>query len=115
MRNNRQSFPIDVRTGWLDYSPALRARASQHVRSRLAEFASEIRSVTLRFSDDEPLTVTHRRCDIEVMTTFAGPTSASSVGHDLSALVDRALETVVERLRQGTSARPHADFRRRIA
>jgi hypothetical protein len=25
------------------------------------------------------------------------------------------LETVVERLRQGTSARPHADFRRRIA
>ena len=101
MRTDQQPFPIDVRTGWVDYSPALRRHASQRMRSRLAEFASQIRSVTVRISDDEAHTIAHRRCDLEVMT-HAGPISASSVGVDLFALVDRALDTVEEILRQRT-------------
>ena len=114
MRTDRQPFPIDVRTGWVDYSPALRRHASQRMRSRLAEFASQIRSVTVRFSDDEAHTTAHRRCDLEVMT-HAGPISASSVAVDLFALVDRAVEIVVEELRLRPSAQTHTELRRRIA
>ena len=115
MRSDQQPFPIAVRTGWVDYSPALCSHASQRIRSGLAEFASQIRSVAVRFSADEPYTIAHRRCDIEVMTTHAGPIAAWSVGVDLSTLVDRALETVVEMLRQRTTTHPHAELRRRIA
>jgi len=84
------------------------------MRSRLAEFVSQIRSVTVRFSDDEAHTIAHRRCDIEVITP-AGPISASSVGVDLFALVDRALDIVVENLPQRTATHPHAAHRRRSA
>ena len=115
MRNGQQPFPIDVRTGWVNYSPALRHHASQRVRSRLAEFASQIRSVTVRCSGDEPQTIAQRHCEIEVATTHAGPISASSVGVDLFALVDRAVEIVVENFRQRPSAQTHAERRRRIA
>ena len=45
--------------------------------------------------------------------THAGPISASSVGVDLFALVDRALDTVEEILRQRTATHPHAALRRR--
>ena len=115
MRNGQQPFPIDVRTGWVDYSPAFRHHASQRLRSRLAEFASQIRSVTVRCSGDEPQTIAHRQCEIEVITTHAGPISASSVGVDPFALVDRAVEIVVEILRQRPSAQTHAELGRRIA
>ena len=115
MRNSQQPFPIDVRTGWVDYSPALRHHASERVRSRLTEFASQIRSVTVRCSGDEPQTIAHRRCEIEVTTTHAGPISASSVGVNLFALVDRAMEIVVEKLRQRPNAQTHRERRRRIA
>ena len=115
MRNSQQPFPIDVRTGWVDYSPALRHHASQRLRSRLTEFASQIRSVTVRCSGDEPQTTAQRHCEIEVVTTHAGPISASSVGVDPFALVDRAVEIVVETLRQRSSTQTHAERRRRIA
>ena len=115
MRNGQQPFPIDVRTGWVNYSPALRHHASQRVRSRLAECASQIRSVTVRCSADEPQTIAHRHCEIEVTTTHAGPISASSVGVDLLALVDRAVEIVAEKLRQRPNAQTHAELGRRIA
>ena len=72
MRHAQQRFPIDVRTGWVDYSPALRYHASQRIRARLAEFASQIRSVTVLISDDEPHKTGQRCCEIEVMTTHSG-------------------------------------------
>jgi hypothetical protein len=84
------------------------------MRSRLAEFASQIRSVTVGISADEAHTVAHRRCDIEVMT-HAGQISASSVGVDLFALVDRALDRVVEILGQRTAPHPYAAIRQRSA
>lgn len=115
MRHEQHRFPIDVRTGWVDYSPALRYHASQRIRSSLADFASRIRSVTVRISDDEPHEPTQRRCDIAVMTTHAGPVSASSVGVNLFMLVDRAVDSVMEMLRHRASAEPHSEMRQRIA
>ena len=115
MRHAQQRFPIDVRTGWVDYSPALRYHASQRIRARLAEFASQIRSVTVRISDDEPHKTAQRCCEIEVMTTHSGPISASSVGVELFTLVDRTVDRVVEILRQRTSGEPHRELGQRIA
>ena len=115
MRNTQQQFPIEVRTGWVDYSPALRYHASQRIRSRLAKFAGLIRSITVRFSDDEPRKTAQRRCDIEVMTTGAGPISGSSVGVELFTLVERAVDRVVEALRHRTSDEPGRELRQRIA
>lgn len=115
MRKSQQSFPIDVRTGWVDYSPAIRYHASQRIRSRVAEYASLIRSVAVRMSADEPSQMSHRRCDTEVMTVRASPIAASAIGLDLFNLVDGTVDTVVELLRQRTSAESHRERRQRIA
>ena len=115
MRHAQQRFSIDVRTGWVDYSPALRHHAGERIRASLAEFASQIRSVTVRIWNDEPHHPTQRRCEIEVMTTHAGPISGSSAGTELFGLVDRAVDAVVETFGQRTSDRPLRELHRRIA
>ena len=115
MRHAQHRFPIDVRTGWVDYSPALRFHVSQRIRTCLAECASKIRSVTVRISDDEPHKAAQRRCEIEVMTTDTGPISASSVSVNLFTLVDRAVDSAVGKLLQRASAEPHNEPRKRIA
>ena len=114
MRNTQQ-FPIEVQTGWVDYSPALRYHTSQRIRSRLAEFAPRIRSITVRMSDDAPHNTAQRRCDIEALTTDAGPIAASSVGVELFTLVERAVDTVVEILRQRIGGEPRREHRQRVA
>ena len=113
MRNSQQPFPIEVRTGWSDYSPALQHHASERVAARFAEFSSRIRGVVVRCSDDEPQAGARRRCDIEVMTTHAGPIMASASGEDLFELVEQASKTAVGILRQRTYA--HDEVPRRIA
>ena len=115
MRTEQQQFPIEVRTGWVDYSPALRYHASQQVGARLARFAGLIRSVTVRFSDDAPGTAAQRRCDIDVTTRDGGPISGSSVGVERFTLVDRAVDAVVELLRHRTSHGPGRELRQRMA
>jgi ribosome-associated translation inhibitor RaiA len=109
---NAQRFPIDVRTGWIDYSPALRHHASHRIRSLHPELASQIRAVTLRISDAEAHEPAQRRCDVEVMTTHAGPISASSVGVELFTLVDRAVDTLEEKLREHAGAAPYGELQR---
>ena len=115
MPNSEQPFPIDVRTGWVDYSPALLHHASHRIRSRLAELTSEIRSVVLRMSDAKPHDSTRRRCHVEVMTRNAGPISASTVGVDLFTLVDGTVDRVAEMLGERLGAVPTSDLRQRIA
>ena len=115
MRHALQRFPVDVRTGWMDYSPAFHYYASQRIRSRLAAFASQIRAVTVRISQDEPHTTAQRHCEIEVMTTHAGQVSASSVGVKLFTLLDRAVDSVVDVLRQRARAESQSESRQRIA
>lgn len=115
MPNSQQPFPIEVRTSWVDYSPALRHHAEQRLRSRLAAFASDIRSAVLRISDPEPHDSTHRHCYIEVMTRNAGPISASIVSDDLFAAVDSTVERIGEILQERVGAIPDSDRRQRIA
>ena len=74
-----QRFPVDVRTSWLDYSPAFHYQAAQRIRSGLAEFASQVRAVTVRISDDESHKTAQRQCEIEVMMTHPGQVSASAL------------------------------------
>jgi hypothetical protein len=100
MHKARQQFPVYVRTGWMDYSPALHHHATERVGSLLAGFAPQIRSVTVRIADDASPNARQRRCDIEVMTKAAGPISASSVGVNPFRLVDGAVDTVFEMLPQ---------------
>ena len=99
----------------MDYSPAFHYYASQRIRSRLAAFASQIRAVTVRISQDEPHTTAQRHCEIEVMTTHAGQVSASSVGVKLFTLLDRAVDSVVDVLRQRARAESQSESRQRIA
>ena len=115
MRNGHTRFPINVHTGWVDYSPALRSYASQRIKSRLAEFAPQIRVVTVRISSDGPQMVSRRRCDIEVLTTGAEAITASASGVPMFTVIDRALDTVVRKLRMHASAEPQDDRRQRIA
>jgi len=65
MRHAPQRFPVDVRTGWLDYSPALHYRASQRIGAGLAAFVSQVRAVTVRISNDEPHKTAQRHCEID--------------------------------------------------
>ena len=114
MSNSQQLYPIHVHTGWVDYSPAFHQHALQRIRSRLAEVASNVRSVAVRISGAESHDSTHRSCHIEIMTTD-GPTSASGVGVDLFHTVDSTVDKVAEMLRSRLSAVPNRDLRQRIA
>lgn len=115
MRHAPQRFPVDVRSGWLDYSPAVHYHASQQIRSGLTEFASQIRAVTVRISDGEPHQTAQRQCEIEVMMTHAGQVSASSVVVNLFTLLDGAVDSVVDVLRQRARAESPSELRQRIA
>lgn len=115
MRKSQHEFPVYVRMGWVDYSPALRDYAPRRVRSRLAEFDSQIRWASIRFSPDEARSAEQRRCELEVMVAQTGPIFGSAVGKDLFKLVDRAADAVVERLRQRASAEQDEVLRQLIA
>lgn len=103
MRDRRHSFPIAVHTRWIDYSPAHRDHTLSRVRSQLVGFASALRAVDVRISDDDPRNVASRRCEIQVLTVDARRISASSVGTDLFTIVDGALEALLEQLRRPAS------------
>jgi hypothetical protein len=112
---NTQQFPVDVHMRWTDYSPALRYHVSERVRSHLAEFASVIRGVGVRISDEEGQAAEHRRCRVEVITTHPNPISASAVGVDVFNLVNQTVDTVAQMLRRRFTAGSENELRRRIA
>ena len=105
MRETRFRYPIDVHTGWVDFSPALRYHATEQARARLAGFAPHIRAVTIRISDDRPDDVSERRCDVQVATANAGAVTASATGADLFAIVNSAIDDSVEALHRHTAGR----------
>jgi ribosome-associated translation inhibitor RaiA len=98
MRDPQFRYPIDVHTGWVDFSPALRYHATEQARSRLAGFAPQIRAVSIRISDGMPDDVRARRCDVRVSTANAGAVTASATGADLFAIVNTALDGSVDAL-----------------
>ena len=103
MHDARPHFPVAVHTGWIDYSPAHRDHTLSRVQSQLASFASQIRSVDVRISADEPGNVANRRCEIQVLTVDARRISVSSVGADLFTVVDRALDALPKHLRRSAA------------
>lgn len=115
MFSPRQLFPIDIRTGWVDYSPALRYHASQRVRSRLAGFAPQIRSAIVQFLDEDPQTPEQRRCEIKVTTADGIAVTASASGAELFTLVERALDGVVSAMRQRKRLDARPELHQRIA
>jgi hypothetical protein len=106
-------FPVHLRTGWVDYSPALHWYAGQKVRSVLTGFAPRIRSVSVRIADHEAHDVASRRCTIDVTLKSGVVVSAESTGAALEDLVDRTLESIFAELHQHRRAgEPHRPLSR---
>ena len=100
MQTTQHTFPVQVRTGWIDFSPALHWYATQRVRSALRPIASRVRAVTVRLADHEPHDPSTRLCAIEVTLKPAGAISATSTGRNVCKLVDLAMEASLEKLRE---------------
>ena len=99
MQTTQHTFPIHVRTGWIDFSPALHWYATQKVRSALRPVASRVRAVTVRIADHEAHDPSTRLCAIDVTLKPAGITSATATGRNVCELVDRATAASLEKLR----------------
>ncbi len=99
MQRTQLPFPVSVRTGWIDFSPALRAYARTRVTRALGTFAARIRSVTVRVTDHEPHDPATRLCAIEVELKPVGTLSATSTGRDVYESVDQTTATILARLR----------------
>ena len=99
MNRTQQPFPVNVRTGWIDFSPALHAYAITRVTSAFIVFSARIRSVAIRVTDHEPHDPATRLCAIEVELKPVGTLSATSTGRDVYESVDQATETILARLR----------------
>jgi hypothetical protein len=99
METTQHPFPVQVQTGWIDFSPALHWYAAQKVRSVLRPVASRVRSVTVRVADHEPHDPSTRLCAVDVSLRPTGTVSATSTGRNVSELVDRATEATLEKLR----------------
>jgi hypothetical protein len=99
MPRPQQPFPVHVRTGWIDYSPALHSYASLQVARTLGGFASRIRSVTVRIADHEPHDTASRLCAIDAELKPAGALSTTASGRDPYELVERAAAAMRARLR----------------
>jgi hypothetical protein len=98
MQTAQQPFRVQVRTGWIDFSPALHWYATQKVRSALRPVAARIRAVTVRIADHEPHDPSMRLCAIDVSLKPAGTISATSTGRSVCELVDRATQATLEKL-----------------
>jgi hypothetical protein len=95
-------FPIDVHTGWVDYSPALHWHATQTLRARLGPLASFISRVRVRIKNHHAAHLDTRKCVIQVWLRTSGWVSAFAHGDDVYETVTRA------------AVRAQADVQRRI-
>ena len=111
----RPTFPVQVRTGWRDYSPALRWYGAETLKAALETYASRIRSVSLRITDHDADGFDGKNCAIEVALEPFGSVSASCTGADLHHTVDCATERVLANLRRRIDAEAAAEPVARIA
>lgn len=115
MHGTEQRFPIRVQMGWVDYSPALHAYASTTLARSLGAFANDIRAVTVRITDHEAHAPATRLCAIEVELKPTGTMAATATGRDVHALVGRATDAVLARLRATHRPAREAESLPRIA
>jgi hypothetical protein len=87
------TFPVNVQTRWLDFSPAFRWHTVRKIESSLQPFASRIRSVTVRITDADGDLV-GRKCLIQVVMHPRGFFSASATGAGPYESAERAIARV---------------------
>jgi ribosome-associated translation inhibitor RaiA len=100
MQTHKKTFPVHVRTGWLDYSPALQWYVSEQCASLLERFALHIRDVSVHIGDDAATSPATRRCVIEISMPGSGVVKVWSSGEDLYATVDAAIADAVARVKE---------------
>jgi ribosome-associated translation inhibitor RaiA len=104
MEARRQAFPIDIHTGWVDFSPALHSHVTQTVGLRLERSAPLIRSIAVHIRSPRLSDLEARVCAIDVALNPSGSVSASATGTDLFEIVNRASERLRVELEQHVSA-----------
>jgi hypothetical protein len=104
MQSTTHTFPVHVRTGWIDFSPALHWYATRRVKAALRPVAPCIRSVSVRFADPELRDVGSRECTIDVALKSNGAVSTTVAGADLYEVVDRAATAVLTKLKDRRAA-----------
>lgn len=114
MQSTQRSFPVRVRTGWIDFSPALHAYTRKTVTRTLGSVGSRIRSVTVRFADPEPHHPAARLCVMDVELTPVGTLSATATGPNPQDLVDETAHEILARL-SGTVRADRPEAVQRIA
>lgn len=99
------TFPVYVRTRWLDFSPALQWHATRKVESALQPFASRIRAVTVEIADSEG-SLAGRTCVIQVVMHTRAFLSASATGAGIYESIEGAIARIraIMRRRPGTAA-----------
>ena len=98
----QQTFPVHVRSRWLDYSPALHNHTRTGVDAALRAHASRVHWVKVRLSGGEGAPE-EKLCEIEVAMKPDGVLTVSAA--DVDAY--RATDTAIRRAR--TAVRRHVD------
>jgi hypothetical protein len=104
MQSRPQPFPVHIHTGWIDFSPALHAFITTHVREALETFAHRVRAVTIRIADAEAGDRARRVCAIDLELKPVGTIATALAGTDPYDLVHRATRAVRAQLRAQAEA-----------
>jgi len=88
-----QRFPVRLRTGWLDFAPALQWHTGRRLQSALRPFRTRIRHVNVRVSD-APGEVDARQCEIGVVMQSGQAVRASATARGAYESVDLAADRV---------------------
>jgi hypothetical protein len=94
------TFPLHVRVGWLDFSPALQAYARRSLMSAVRPFAAHVRRISVRIAGAD----SHRddrACAIHVALHPIGFVAVSAIGRGAY----QSVEVAAERLRHVLSSR----------
>lgn len=113
--NRSRTVPVTLRTGWIDFSPALHAHAAHSMALALRPFASCVRAVTIDLTEHEPSSLERRRCTVEVVLEPHGMLTTTVTGVDVRELIDRAAAALMTALRTEFSSHSTADPLARIA
>lgn len=115
MTSRRPIVPVTLRTGWIDFSPALHWHAARAMALATRPFASCVRAVTLHLTHREASDLQARRCTVDIELATGGMLTTTVTGSDLGELIDRAAAALVTAVRAEHSSRSMADPLARIA
>jgi ribosome-associated translation inhibitor RaiA len=100
MTLSQESFPVRIRTRWLDFSPALHWYAQRRTAFAFRRFAARVRRVDVVIADSNgPRGGDDKICEIEVFLNPAGSILVSARSDDPYQSVDRAIRRARASLR----------------